>query len=126
MVQELDVKWLVSMEWWTVFAKSDGRRDRIGPNKAIWLIDEHPALYVAKAKLKQNQYGARFGGPILIPGLFDGRNKAFFFVNYEEFRQPSDMTRNRTILSPSAQAGTYNYGSGSVNVLSLAAALDSR
>lgn len=48
------MKWLVSMEWFTVFAKPDGRRDRHGPNKAIWLIDEHPALYVAKAKLKLN------------------------------------------------------------------------
>ena len=93
------------------------RSDKLNAN--TWFNNRNG---VAKAKLKQNQYGARFGGPILIPGLFDGRNKAFFFVNYEEFRQPSDTTRNRTILSPSAQAGTYNYGSGSVNVLSLAAA----
>ena len=50
---------------------------------------------VAKAALLQNQYGGRFGGPIVIPGLFDGRNKAFFFVNYEELKQPSDTTRVR-------------------------------
>ena len=41
----------------------------------------------------------------MIPGLFDGHNKAFFFVNYEELRQPSDVTRNnRTVLNPAAQA----------------------
>ena len=34
----------------------------------------------AKANLLQNQGGVRTGGPIVIPGLFDGRNKAFFFV----------------------------------------------
>jgi hypothetical protein len=28
-----------------------------------------------------HQYGFRVGGPIYIPGLFDGRDKAFFFVN---------------------------------------------
>ena len=39
---------------------------------------------VAKPKLKQNQIGGRVGGPIVIPGLFDGHNKAFFFFNYEE------------------------------------------
>ena len=65
---------------------------------------------VAKATLKQNQFGTRAGGPIVIPGLFDGHNKAFFFFNYEEFRQPSDTTRNRTILNPAATAGNFAYG----------------
>jgi Carboxypeptidase regulatory-like domain/TonB-dependent Receptor Plug Domain len=32
-----------------------------------------------------HQYGGRVGGPVLIPGLFDGRNRAFFFFNMEEF-----------------------------------------
>ncbi len=80
---------------------------------------------VAKAKLLQNQTGFRIGGPIVIPGLFDGRNKAFFFGNYEELRQPSDVTRNRTILNPGAMAGNFTYTvSGvptTVNVLNLAA-----
>jgi hypothetical protein len=81
---------------------------------------------VDKTPLKQNQYGGRLGGPILIPGLFDGRNKAFFFVNYEEFRQPGGLTRNRTLLNPDAQSGVYSYntpgGVQSINVLALAAA----
>lgn len=64
---------------------------------------------VAKAKLKQNQLGLSIGGPIRIPGLFDGRNKAFFFVNWEEFRQPSDVTRDRTILTADAQRGIFTY-----------------
>ena len=35
-----------------------------------------------------NQYGFRLGGPIWIPKVFNGRDKAFFFVNYEEFLVP--------------------------------------
>jgi Carboxypeptidase regulatory-like domain len=35
-----------------------------------------------------NQYGIRQGGPIVIPGVYDGRGKAFFFFNYEELRLP--------------------------------------
>ena len=81
---------------------------------------------VDKAKLTQHQPGARLGGPITIPGLFDGRNKAFFFVNYEEFHQPSDVTRNRTIFHPRAEQGFYRYttatGTQEVNLLALAAA----
>ena len=72
----------------------------------------------AKANLLQNQVGARFGGPLIIPGLVD-RGKAFFFGNYEELRQPSDTSRQRILLTPAAQSGVYNYGGTNVNVLQL-------
>jgi hypothetical protein len=77
---------------------------------------------VDKPELVQHQPGARLGGPITIPGLFDGRNKAFFFVNYEEFHQPSDFTRTRTIFHPRAEQGIYRYGTTEVDLLALAAA----
>ncbi len=34
----------------------------------------------------QNQFGATLGGPVVIPGLYHGKNKTFFFANYEGFR----------------------------------------
>ncbi|MCG3146491.1 MAG: hypothetical protein HONDAALG_04599 [Gammaproteobacteria bacterium] len=72
-----------------------------------------------------NQFGGRVGGPIRIPKLFDGRNRAFFFVNYEEFRQPTQVVRQRTILHPLAQSGVFRYGTGAnarqVDLLQLAA-----
>jgi len=34
----------------------------------------------------QNQFGATLGGPVVLPRLYNGRNKTFFFVNYEGFR----------------------------------------
>ena len=80
---------------------------------------------VDKPALLQNQPGFRIGGPIVIPGLYDGHNQAFFFVNYEEYRQPSERTRTRTILSPAAQQGLFQYlvagETRSVNLYELAA-----
>lgn len=73
-----------------------------------------------KAALLQNQTGARFGGPLVIPGLLN-RGKAFFFGNYEEFRQPSETTRSRNFLTPEAAAGNYTYQGRTINVLSLGA-----
>jgi hypothetical protein len=79
-----------------------------------------------KNDLLQNQPGLRLGGPIWIPGLYNGRDKAFFFFNYEQTRTPSKITRNRTILSPAAQSGVFQYNAASgvqtVNLLQLAAA----
>ncbi|HXH06517.1 MAG TPA: TonB-dependent receptor [Vicinamibacterales bacterium] len=82
-----------------------------------------------KPELLQNQPGFRVGGPLSFPGLWSGRNRAFYFVNYEEFRQPQDISRNRTILHPRALAGFFRYNVTvggqtqvrEVNVLDLAA-----
>lgn len=65
---------------------------------------------LAKNNIIVNQYGFREGGPIVLPGLYDGHGKAFYFFNYEEMRQPSTITRTRTVLSSLAQAGTFQYG----------------
>jgi len=75
-----------------------------------------------KGERTQNQPGFRVGGPIAIPGLFDGRNRAFFFVNYEESRTPSTLTTNTTVMRPAAVSGTFRYVAGQVDLYALAAA----
>src|SRR5215218_5348449 len=78
-----------------------------------------------KNDITLNQYGFRQGGPIVIPGVFNGRDKAFFFVNYEELRLPNNFTRTRTVLNPEAQRGIFRYqtaaGVQQIDVLALAA-----
>ena len=46
----------------------------------------------AKPAYHQNQFGGSVGGPVLIPKLYNGRNKTFFFGAYQGFRysKPSD------------------------------------
>lgn len=79
-----------------------------------------------KNEVKLNQFGARAGGPIVIPGLYDGHNKAFYFVHYEQIRFPNSFTRTRTLFNPRVYDGWFRYQFGSdvreVNLLSLAAA----
>jgi hypothetical protein len=41
---------------------------------------------LGKPVYKQHDFGFTVGGPVWIPKLFDGRNKSFFFVAYEGFR----------------------------------------
>jgi hypothetical protein len=73
-----------------------------------------------KAELRQYQPGFNAGGPIVIPGLWNGHDKAFFFFNYEENRSPSNATRNRVILTQAAANGLYTYGNTTVDLLALA------
>jgi carboxypeptidase family protein len=75
-----------------------------------------------KDLVKLYQPGMRLGGPIVIPGLYDGHDKAFFFVNFEQFRQPGQVSRTRRVMAPSARQGNFRYGSQTINVLDVAAA----
>jgi hypothetical protein len=49
----------------------------------------------------QNDFGASIGGPVRIPWLYNGRDKTFFFFNYEGFRQENGGT---SLLSAPTQA----------------------
>ena len=60
------------------------------------------------------QMGGHIGGPIIIPGLVKDRNRAFFFLNYEEFRLPQaygslSAVGNIFILTDTARQGIFTY-----------------
>lgn len=48
-----------------------------------------PLTGKSKPQLRYNLFGASIGGPIVLPKLVNGRNKLFFFGDYEGLRQRS-------------------------------------
>ena len=49
-----------------------------------------------KNDVKRNDYGFTFGGPVRIPKIYNGKDKTFFFFNFEQFRQTTgDQQRPR-------------------------------
>jgi len=57
------------------------RNDALDANN--WFND---ASALPKTAERQNDFGGTLGGPVEIPGLYDGRNKTFFFFSYEGLR----------------------------------------
>ncbi|MGH9677032.1 MAG: hypothetical protein ACRD36_08015, partial [Candidatus Acidiferrum sp.] len=41
----------------------------------------------------RNEFGATGGGPVILPGIYDGRGKTFFFGEYQGFRQVLGTTQ---------------------------------
>jgi hypothetical protein len=39
-----------------------------------------------RPRVRRHDFGASIGGPVLLPKLYNGRGKTFFFFNYEMFR----------------------------------------
>lgn len=53
-----------------------------------------------KPPLRQDNFGTALGGPLVVPALYDGHNRTFWFFNYEGFRQR--VSASATGLYPSA------------------------
>ncbi len=51
---------------------------------------------LARPILKRNQFGGTIGGPIMVPKIFDGRNKLFFFFSYQGQRQTQLVQAGKT------------------------------
>lgn len=50
-------------------------------------FDARNAFSTSKAPLRYNQYGGALGGPVWLPKIYDGRNRTFFFYNFEGYRR---------------------------------------
>ncbi len=64
---------------------------------------------VKGAPLHQNQFGYSLGGPVIIPKLYNGRNKTFFFANYEGQRIHTGTTTSAIVPTVDELAGRFNY-----------------
>jgi hypothetical protein len=68
------------------------------PHGTLWeyirndAFDASLPLTQTNPPFRQNQFGASAGGPVVIPKLYNGRNKTFFFGAYQGFRytKPND------------------------------------
>jgi hypothetical protein len=68
-------------------------------------MDSRAYFAATKPDFKFNQFGFTLGGPIQIPKLYDGKNKTFFFFNYEGFQQRRAATQVITIPNNAWRAG---------------------
>jgi hypothetical protein len=61
-----------------------------------------------KPEYRQNQFGGTFGGPIVIPHLYNGHNKSFFFVDYEGTRIVQGKTFTETVPTAAERASGFS------------------
>lgn len=61
-----------------------------------------------KASYRQNQFGFTLGGPAYIPHVWDGRNKAFWFGDYEGVKFSQAATNAGTIPTQAMLGGDFS------------------
>jgi len=62
---------------------------------------------IKKGELRQNQFGFTAGGPVVIPRLYNGRNKLFFFGDYEGFRRVQGTILTGSVPTAAERASGY-------------------
>ncbi len=68
-------------------------------------LDSRLYFATGKPSYRQNQFGFTVGGPVLIPKVYNGRNRTFWFFNYEGNRIRQGNSSFQTFPTPAMIAG---------------------
>jgi hypothetical protein len=71
-------------------------------------LDARNFFDATKSKLIQNQFGATLTGPVLVPRIYNGRNKTFFLGSWESLRAITGITARGVVPSPQMLGGDFS------------------
>lgn len=58
-----------------------------------------------KAKIVMNDFGVFYSGPVMVPKLYNGRDKSFYFLSYEGLRLPQQSTVVQSVPTLAMRSG---------------------
>jgi Carboxypeptidase regulatory-like domain/TonB dependent receptor-like, beta-barrel len=71
-------------------------------------LDARNFFALSKDPNKQNQFGGTVGGPVKLPGIFNGENSTFFFYGFEGLRIRRGLTRNTLVPGQAFRSGDFS------------------
>lgn len=71
-----------------------------------------------KGEYRQNQFGGTLGGPIVIPRVYNGKDKTFFFVSYQGTRIRQGQTYTTSVPTANERNSNYTDFSDLINLQS--------
>jgi len=72
-------------------------------------FDATPFGAATKPHIVGNDFGGTIGGPVVIPHLYNGHDKSFFFGTYEGFRLPSATPYQAFVPSVPMKNGDFSF-----------------
>jgi hypothetical protein len=78
-------------------------------------LDARVLNFTTKAPKRFNTFGGSLGGPIRIPHVYDGKNRTFFFVDYEGNRKRISQPEQYLVPTQAERSGNLgDLGGGTV------------
>ena len=72
------------------------------------VFDARGYFDVQKSKLRRNQYGVNFSGPVFIPKLYNGRDRTFFMFSWDTLALASGKTQRGIVPRPEYFRGDFS------------------
>jgi hypothetical protein len=73
-------------------------------------LDARNYFALTRQILKRNQFGGNLGGPVTIPHIYSGKDRTFFFFNYEGQRLRQGQIFNDIVPSLKQRGGDFSGG----------------
>jgi hypothetical protein len=65
--------------------------------------------HLLRPRNRRNDYGYTIGGPVWIPKVYDGRNKSFFFISWEQYKVTLNNSNDpKTVPTTAYRAGDFS------------------
>ena len=64
---------------------------------------------IPKVEHYLDQYGFEVDGPVVIPGLYEGKNKTFFMFNGEKYREGTPAAQLSSVPTAAMRAGDFSH-----------------
>jgi hypothetical protein len=77
---------------------------------------QNPSNFVAPPYIR-NEFGASAGGPIILPHVYHGKDKSFWFFAYERYSLRSFSYENMSVPTVAMRNGDFSQAFNSSNVL---------
>ena len=74
-------------------------------NAGIPFTTNGPGLGLQRPAIRKNDFGGSFGGPVVIPHIYNGKDKTFFFFNMEAYREVRNNIGTFITLPTAAMRG---------------------
>ena len=71
-------------------------------------LDSRNFFALQRDVLKRNQFKGSIGGPLTLPKLYSGKNRTFFFLNYEAMRQRAGTVFNNIVPTAAEKSGDFS------------------
>jgi Carboxypeptidase regulatory-like domain/TonB-dependent Receptor Plug Domain/TonB dependent receptor len=71
-------------------------------------LDARNFFDAGKSKLRQNQFGATVSGPVLLPKVYNGRDRTFFIFSWESLRTYGADTQRGVVPKPAMLKGDFS------------------
>ena len=72
------------------------------------VLNARPYFSPTRPKGRNHRYGFSAGGPLVLPHLYDGRNRTFFLVSYEAGRTPATREAQANVPTAAMRAGDFS------------------